>query len=304
MSLKGLKPGNDEMKSGWSSLQLAETKTGKRPAQILLPKGFSSRRRIKPEKGAACFHVMSRTVNGEFLFGSTEKEAFRRMMWRMAKFSGVEIFTYVVMDNHFHILLKVPDQAKWLRKFETKQGERSEAGEERLLAHLSTVYSKAFLKQLRNELKSFRDRGMDEEAEKILQRFKKRFCDVSLFVKELKERFSRWYNKQNGRRGTLWMDRFKSVCVEGEAALATMSAYIDLNPVRAGIVDDPMLYEWSGDRDRGICKTSRGAVSKSIRATKRAGAEKKFGRRDLFCDEGVGKGEFSLVVTPPGRTSS
>jgi len=167
------------------------------------------------------------------------------------------------MDNHFHILLKVPDQAKWLRKFETKQGERSEAGEERLLAHLSTVYSKAFLKQLRNELKSFRDRGMDEEAGKILQRFKKRFCDVSLFVKELKERFSRWYNKQNGRRGTLWMDRFQSVCVEGEAALATMSAYIDLNPVRAGIVDDPMLYEWSGYGEanagsrrarRGLCK--------------------------------------------------
>ena len=114
------------------------------------------------------------------------------------------------MDNHFHILLKVPDQAKWLRKFETKQGERSEAGEERLLAHLSTVYSKAFLKQLRNELKSFRDRGMDEEAGKILQRFKKRFCDVSLFVKELKERFSRWYNKQNGRRAPSGWTAFRA----------------------------------------------------------------------------------------------
>lgn len=76
------------------------------------------------------------------------------MMWRMAQFSGVEIFTYVVMDNHFHILLKVPDCAKWLGRFETK------AGEEKLLSHLSTVYSKAFLKQLGNELKSFRERGM------------------------------------------------------------------------------------------------------------------------------------------------
>ncbi|MFT6242586.1 MAG: hypothetical protein ACJAQT_004696, partial [Akkermansiaceae bacterium] len=43
---------------------------------------------MKPEKGPACFHVMSRTVNGEFLFGPTEKEAFRRMMWRMSQFSG------------------------------------------------------------------------------------------------------------------------------------------------------------------------------------------------------------------------
>ena len=238
-------------------------KTGRYLGQIHRPKGFASRRRIKPEKGSACYHVMSRTVNGEFLFGATEKEAFRRMMWRMAKFAGVEIFTYVVMDNHFHILLKVPDREKWLRKFETKAGEKVGAGEERLLAHLSTVYSKAFLKQLRNELKSLRERGMEVETEKLLRRFKDRFCDVSLFTKELKERFSRWFNKQNGRRGTLWMDRFKSVCVEGEAALARMAAYIDLNPVRAGIVDDPMFYDWSGYGDavggskrarRGLCK--------------------------------------------------
>ncbi len=247
----------------WSPLELAEMKTGKYLGQIHRPKGFASRRRIKPVKGSACYHVMSRTVNGEFLFGATEKEAFRRMMWRMAQFSGVEIFTYVVMDNHFHILLKVPDREKWLLKFEDKGGEEPGAGEGRLLTHLSTVYSKAFLKQLRNELKSLRERGMEEEVAKVLQRFKDRFCDVSLFTKELKERFSRWFNKQNGRRGTLWMDRFKSVLVEGEAALATMAAYIDLNPVRAGITDDPMFYEFSGYGDaaggsrrarRGLCK--------------------------------------------------
>lgn len=186
------------------------------------------------------------------------------MMLRMSRFSGVKILTYVVMDNHFHILLKVPDQAKWLGRFDSKAGESAHGGEERLLTHLATVYSKAFLKQLSNELKSFRERGMDVEATKLLERFKKRFCDVSLFVKELKERFSRRNNKQSGRRGTLWMDRFKSLCVDGEAALTTMAAYIDLNPVRAGIVEDPMSYEWSGYGEamggskrarRGLCKT-------------------------------------------------
>ncbi|MEJ6580260.1 MAG: hypothetical protein QNL33_04140 [Akkermansiaceae bacterium] len=263
MNLQSPQNRNSGAKKEWTPLELAEMKTGKYLGQIHRPKGFASRRRIKPEKGAACYHVMSRTVNGEFLFGPTEKEAFRRMMWRMAQFSGVEIFTYVVMDNHFHILLQVPDKEKWLRKFEMKVGESAGAGEERLLSHLSSVYSKAFLKQLRNELNSFRESGMDEEAGKLLQRFKGRFCDVSLFVKELKERFSRWFNKQNGRSGTLWMDRFKSVCVDGEEALATIAAYIDLNPVRAGIVTDPMDYEWSGYGDaaggskrarRGLCK--------------------------------------------------
>jgi putative transposase len=75
---------------------------------------------------------------------------------------------------------------------------------------------------------------------------------LSIFVKEVKERFSRWYNKRHGRKGTLWMDRFKSVLVEGGRkddapdALRTMAAYIDLNPVRAQIVTDPARYRWSG----------------------------------------------------------
>jgi putative transposase len=212
---------------------------------------------MKVEMSAACYHVMSRTVNGEFLLGALEKEAFRRMMWRMAQFSGVEILTYALMDNHFHILLKVPEQEKWLRRFE------GEEGEEKLLAHLAIVYSKAFMGQLRREIGQLRELGDEAGVESLLGRFKKRFCDMSLFVKELKERFSRWYNKQQGRRGTLWMDRFKSVIVESGAALETMAAYIDLNPVRAGIVDDPALYEWSGYGEatagsrrarRGLCK--------------------------------------------------
>ena len=105
----------------------------------------------------------------------------------MATFSGVEIFTYVVMDNHFHVLVKVPDKKNWLRRFENREGEPVDAGEERLLKHLSAVYSKAFLKQLRNELNSLRERLLDEAREALLQRFKDRFCDVSLFVKELKK---------------------------------------------------------------------------------------------------------------------
>ena len=56
-------------------------------------------------------------------------------------------------------------------------------------------------------------------------------------MKLLKQRFTQWFNRQRGRKGTLWEERFKSVLVEGTGeVLATMAAYIDLNPVRAGIV--------------------------------------------------------------------
>jgi hypothetical protein len=55
-----------------------------------------------------------------------------------------------------------------------------------------------------------------------------------------------WYNKENKRVGTLWEERFKSVLLQGGGALATVAAYIDLNPVRAKIVEDPADYRWSG----------------------------------------------------------
>jgi putative transposase len=63
----------------------------------------------------------------------------------------------------------------------------------------------------------------------------------------LMQRFTQDYNRRHGRRGTLWEDRFKSILVEGTAdALSTMAAYIDLNAVRAGIVEDPKDYRFCG----------------------------------------------------------
>jgi hypothetical protein len=75
----------------------------------------------------------------------------------------------------------------------------------------------------------------------------KRMGDVSEFMKTVKQRFSVWYNHTHQRYGTLWAERFKSVLVEDEShALATVAAYIDLNPVRAGLVADPKDYRWCG----------------------------------------------------------
>ena len=207
--------------------------------------------------GGQAYHVISRTAGGEKLFGEVEKEAFRRLMWRMARFSGVEILTYALMANHFHILVKVPERARFLKRFE------GEGGEERLLEHLSLLYSKAYIGAVRQELARVRAAGREGEVEVILEAFRKRFCDLSCFVKELKERFSRWYNKHYDRRGTLWMERFKSVLVEDGEALRTMALYIDLNPVRAGLVEDPKDYRWTGYGEasggskrarRGLCK--------------------------------------------------
>ena len=181
----------------------------------------------------------------------------------MANFCGVKLLTYCVMDNHFHMLVRVPSQQAFLRRFEDRVGEDQGAGEERLLDHLSILYSKSYVQHMREEIAWMREQGMEEDVAKFLQKYKNRFCDLSLFVKQVKERFSRWYNKKHSRRGTLWMDRFKSVLVENGEALQTMAVYIDLNPVRAGLVQDPKDYRWCGYAEsvggskrarRGLCR--------------------------------------------------
>ena len=207
-------------------------------------RSWSGGRRRILGKGALesyTYHVMSRTCGGEVLFDDVEKEALRRLLWKMAEFSGVRLVTYCIMGNHFHVLVEVPKREIWLERF------AGDGGEKRLYAHLRSLYSREFVGLLKQEMEGLRKLGMDTLALAKLESIKKRFCDLSIFVKEVKERYSRWFNKRHERKGTLWMDRYKSVMVEGKGEpLHTMAAYIDLNPVRAGLVEDPKDYRWCG----------------------------------------------------------
>jgi hypothetical protein len=90
-------------------------------------------------------------------------------------------------------------------------------------------------------------RAGGDEADVIRRKLLARMSDVSEFMKAVKQRFSVWYNRSHKRYGTLWAERFKSVLVEGEGnPLQTMAAYIDLNPVRAGLAEDPKDYRFCG----------------------------------------------------------
>jgi hypothetical protein len=94
--------------------------------------------------------------------------------------------------------------------------------------------------------------------------------DLSDFMKTLLQRFTRWFNRTHQRTGTLWEERFKSVLVESGTAARTMAAYIDLNPVRAGMVEDPADYRWSsygeavGGGPRGNGKKAREGLVRAI----------------------------------------
>ena len=191
-------------------------------------------RRLKVGGRDAIYHCMTRTVNGELLFEDREKEMLRKMMHQVADFCGVQVLTFCIMSNHFHVLVKVPDAS---RISDTELMRRY-----RVLYPKPTKYQAESAKQIELTLSLG-----GEEAEAIRAKLFARMSDVSEFMKALKQRFSVWYNRTHRRYGTLWAERFKSVLIEGEGnALQTMAAYIDLNPVRAGLVDDPKDYRFCG----------------------------------------------------------
>lgn len=194
------------------------------------------------------YHVVSRVVDRRLVFGEREKRQFVRLLARQCGFCGVRCLTYCVMGNHFHLLLEVPvDEG---RRFE------AEADDEAVLLRAAHIKSARWVEEARREWAALRERGEDGEVDRRRARLTRRMHDLSEFMRELKWRFSRWYNGVSGRRGTLWEERFRSVLLEGRGAAGTIegevgalraiAAYIDLNPVRAGLVRRACDYRFSG----------------------------------------------------------
>jgi len=180
-----------------------------------------------------CYHTISRVVDRRFVFGDEERETFRMFMRMYERFTGCRVLTYCVMSNHFHLLLEVPPGPSVL-------------SDEELLERLRCINSKAFVATVEQELMRARKEGDAEAAAEIHARFTYRMHNLGEFMKTLLQRFTRWFNRKHERTGTLWEERFKSVLVESGTASRTIAAYIDLNPVRAGMVSDPSEYRWSG----------------------------------------------------------
>jgi len=78
----------------------------------------------------------------------------------------------------------------------------------------------------------------------MIRLLREKWGNLSEYMKEIKQGFSRFYNRLHKRKGFFWSDRFKSVIVDKGETLINCLAYIDLNPVRAGIVKQPEKYRW------------------------------------------------------------
>ncbi len=194
----------------------------------------TARIKVAAAEGEAVYHVMTRVVNGERLIDDVGKELLRKQLWQVADYCGVQILTYAILSNHFHVLVRVPhftaiDDAELLRRY-------------RVLYPHPTRYRQARLEVIEAQLSTGGPEAMAWRKRQLAL-----MHDISAFMRLVKQRYSIGHNKRHGRYGTLWAERFKSVLVEPKGrVIETMAAYIDLNCVRAGIACDPKDYRFCG----------------------------------------------------------
>ncbi len=160
------------------------------------------------------YHLRSRTALDGHPLGDPEKEFFVQMLHRVRAAYFVDILGFCCMGDHFHLLVRMhPDSAY---------------GDEAIRCRFQAVHGRGRLL-----------------TDGQIPFYRRKWSSLSELMREIKLGCSRFYNRRHGRQGYFWRDRFKNVVVEDGNTLINCLAYIDLNPVRAGLVEKPEDYRWS-----------------------------------------------------------
>lgn len=170
--------------------------------------------RITNPSESTVYHLISRTTLPGFPLGEAEKDHFVELVRKFSKIYFVEMLGFCCMGNHFHLLVRMLPGEYYSNEVIRKRFKFCYGSKRKLLD---------------GQIPHYRDK----------------WEDLSKFMKDVKLSFTRYYNKKYEHQGYFWGDRFKSVIVEDGNALINCLAYIDLNPVRAGLVERPEDYRWS-----------------------------------------------------------
>ena len=177
--------------------------------------------RLKISGDEAWYHVHCRIAGHKDSYPLMKSLCQRRMTDLIRFLCGVyccEIAAFCVMGNHYHMVVK-------FNKFKR-------LGKEELYRRALQLYPKSG-----KYLRLWRDGKWEQ--------FNRRIYDLSEYMRNLQASFARWYNKTYERRGRFWGDRFKSVLLEDSRAVMDCMLYVDLNPVRAGLVTRPESWRSS-----------------------------------------------------------
>src|SRR3989339_538163 len=204
----------------------------------------------------AGYHCISRCVRRAFLCGTdayTRKNFDHRKEWiirRIRELSAgyaVEVAGYAIMSNHLHLVLRTrPDlveswsdkevAARWLRLF-SRSGPTPDKDSPSADGEIKVLTGNA---ERMAELRS-------------------RLCSVSWFMRSLNEHVARLANREDGCKGRFWEGRFKCQILLDEAAVLACLAYVDLNPIRAGLADRPEESDFTSAKERIEKRRTRSA---------------------------------------------
>ncbi len=177
------------------------------------------------------YHCMGRCVRRAFLCGEdpfTGKDYSHRKQWivdKLAELSNIyliDVCAYAVMSNHYHLVLKINhEQAQLL-------------SDKEVIERWTTLFSSNVLisRYLKGECKTTSEH---DKVGEIISLWRDRLSDISWFMRCLNESMAHMANKEDKCTGRFWEGRFKSQALLNEQALLSCMAYVDLNPIRAGL---------------------------------------------------------------------
>lgn len=176
------------------------------------------------------YHVISRCVRRAQLCGfdsSTGLNFDHRKDWIeqrilfLSQVFSVAIYGYAVMNNHYHLVIKVDPQ------------QTSEWTKDEILDRWEKLCARESKHKTTRNISRLTNRDCLKNSSRI-EVLRNRLGNLSWFMKYLNEPLARWANKEDSCTGHFWEGRFKSQALLDEIALLSCMAYVELNPVRAG----------------------------------------------------------------------
>jgi REP element-mobilizing transposase RayT len=149
---------------------------------------------------------------------------------------AIDICSYAVMSNHYHLNLFVDlnRAAEW--------------SEQEVVCRWTAIHKTPEL--VRRYLKEEVSSAEQDAAKVTIQAWRQRLMSISAFMKEMNEHLARKANAEDQCTGRFWEGRFKCQALLDEAAILTAMAYVDLNPIRAGIAATPEDSEFTSVHQR------------------------------------------------------